>query len=220
MWRKRLPSRLSTQGWTVTILRSVAWRDRAGDGAAFGQQLEVLGRGMNQGAAAGGGLVDRLLGADPHRVDRLRAVMQGDLVLGRLGQEEPGVEAPGREGGRDPVGEGHHEVGGDLEILGLDQVDDAGLVLGQLGAPLLLDALKVGGGDQRRAGRACAPAGCRIPRRPRARRRCGISARRRRSCRRRRSARAAGHRRRRPPACRRETPARRRRHRSCDGAPP
>ena len=36
-------------------------RDRAGDGDAFGQKLEVLGRGVDQGAAAGGGLVDRLL---------------------------------------------------------------------------------------------------------------------------------------------------------------
>ncbi len=102
---------------------------------------------MDQGAAAGGGLVDRRLGADPYRVDRLRSVMQRDLVFRRLGQEEPGVEALRHEGRRDPVGEGHHEVGGELEILGLDQVDDGRLVPGQLGAPALLDAQKVGGGD-------------------------------------------------------------------------
>ena len=44
---------------------------------------------------------------------------------------------------------GHHQVGGDLEILGLNEIDDARLVLGELGAPALLDALEIGGGDQR-----------------------------------------------------------------------
>ena len=47
------------------------------------------------------------------------------------------------------MGVGHHHVGGELEILGLDQVDDAGLVLGELLAPAVLDALQVGGGDHR-----------------------------------------------------------------------
>src|SRR5215468_4758103 len=103
---------------------------------------------MHQGATAGLGLVDRLLRGDPHRVDRLRPVVQGDLVFRRLGEKEPSVEALGREGGRDPVGVGHHEIGGELEVLRLDQVDDAGLVLGKLGAPALLDAVKIDGGHQ------------------------------------------------------------------------
>jgi hypothetical protein len=45
------------------------------------------------------------------------------------------------------VGVGRHQIGGELEILGLDQVDDARLVLGELGAPALLDALEVGRAD-------------------------------------------------------------------------
>ena len=47
------------------------------------------------------------------------------------------------------MGVGHHHVGGELEVLGLDQVDDGGLVLGELLAPAVLDALEVGGGDHR-----------------------------------------------------------------------
>ena len=74
--------------------------------------------------------------------------MQRDLILRRLGQEEPGVEAPRRKGRRDPVRERRHEVGGDLEILGLDEIDDGRLVLGEPGAPARLDALEVGRGDQ------------------------------------------------------------------------
>ncbi len=75
--------------------------------------------------------------------------MQRDLVLRRLGEEEPGVEAPGREGWRDPVRERRHEVGGDLEILGFGQVDDRRLVLGELGAPARLDTLQLGGRNHR-----------------------------------------------------------------------
>ena len=73
--------------------------------------------------------------------------MQRELILRRLGQVEPGVEALGREGRRDPVRERRHQIGRELEILRLDQVDDARLVLGELGPPALLDRLEVGGGD-------------------------------------------------------------------------
>src|SRR5258708_38451027 len=44
--------------------------DRADHRVALGQQLEVLQRGMDQRALAGLRLIDRLLRADPHRVDR------------------------------------------------------------------------------------------------------------------------------------------------------
>ena len=44
--------------------------------------------------------------------------------------------------------ERRHQVGRDLEVFGLDEIDDARLVLGELGAPLLLDALEIGSGDQ------------------------------------------------------------------------
>ena len=74
--------------------------------------------------------------------------MQRDLVLRCFRQEEPGVEALRHEGRRDPVRIGRHQIGRDLEILGLDQIDDARLVLGELGAPALLDPLEVGGPDQ------------------------------------------------------------------------
>lgn len=75
--------------------------------------------------------------------------MQRHLIGRRFGQEEPGVEALGHEGRRDPVREGRHELGRELEVLGLDQVEDAGFVLGKLGAPAFLDRLEIGGSDQR-----------------------------------------------------------------------
>ena len=46
------------------------------------------------------------------------------------------------------MGERGHELGGEFQILRLDQIEDAGLVLGQLGAPAILDGLEVGRTDQ------------------------------------------------------------------------
>src|SRR3990167_10041341 len=43
----------------------------AGNSAALGQQLEILLSRMDQGAPAGLGLIDCLLGTDPDRVHRL-----------------------------------------------------------------------------------------------------------------------------------------------------
>src|SRR5258708_656698 len=68
--------------------------DGADHGLALRQQLEILERRVHERAPPRGSLVDRLLRLEPYRVDRLRTVMQSDLVLWRLGKEEPGVEAP------------------------------------------------------------------------------------------------------------------------------
>ena len=143
-----MPSRCSTHGWTVTTLRSLAWLKApvtVPPSASSSRFLVVAWTSVRLPAVASS---IAACGADPHRVDRFRAVMQRDLVLRCLGQEEPGVEALRREDRRDPVRERRHQVGRDLEVLGLHQIDDARLVLGELGAPALLDALEIGGGDQ------------------------------------------------------------------------
>ena len=75
--------------------------------------------------------------------------MQRHLVGRRFGEEEPGVEALGGKGGRDPVGVRRHQVDGEFEILGLDQIDDAGLVLGEPVAPAPFDRLEFDRADQR-----------------------------------------------------------------------
>ena len=220
MCRKRLPSRLSTQGWTVTILRSLAGEIAPATVLPSASSSRFFSRGVDQRALAGGGLVDRLLGADPHRVDRLRAVMQGDLVLGASARKNQVSKRLGAKVGVIQWAKGTMRSVAISRSSASTRSTMLASSLASLARQRSLDGLEVGGGDQRAlAALARQQDAAFLERLAHAGDAefqlavgdlVGAAA-----------ARAQpGDRRRRPRACRRETPARRRRHRSGDGAPP
>jgi hypothetical protein len=74
--------------------------------------------------------------------------VEGDLIGGCGYQKEVGVEALGGDLGGDPVGEGNQEIAGECEVLGGDDLTQAGLFVVQGVAMPALDLPQALAGDE------------------------------------------------------------------------
>ena len=133
-------------------------RHRLGHRAVARELLQVHARGEHQRARAGLGVAQGLLRRDPEAFHRLAAVVRAELGHRRGDQEEMRVEALRHDLRRDPVGERHHQVGGQHQVFLAHDVDERGLALEQRRAVGLDQAVRRIGVDDLVACRGGAPA--------------------------------------------------------------